>query len=300
MVPSALVVTGEQARIHARNNEHQGPTSGLAPGFLQANMIILPSKYATDFRNLCARNPVPCPLVAESTRPGCFNAVKSAIPNLKGTQLLGEGVDLRRDAPRYMVYKDSRLEKSYCSDITAEWTEDHVAFLIGCSFSFETELQSAGLAPRHIVLGRNVPMYRTSVPLSPAGVFTGSTFVVSMRPYKRSELDDVRRITRKYSATHGEPIAWGWEAVDRLGIEDINAPEWGDAPLSMGGQRLMRKIPQGCNTTNDEEDIPVFWGCGVTPQEAVMKAGLEGVIMAHAPGHMLLLDARDGDIIQCA
>jgi uncharacterized protein YcsI (UPF0317 family) len=199
-------------------------------------------------------------------------------------------IDIRRDAPRFNVYSDAKLIKRDCLDIVSEWTDDHVAFLIGCSFSFESALTDARLPPRHTLLDRNVPMYRTSLPLCPSGVFTGSTFVVSMRPYLASEIEKVRDITRAFSSTHGEPVAWGWDAVKRLGIEDLDAPEWGDAPLSRDGRPLGE-------LAGSSEDVPVFWGCGVTPQEAVMRAGLEGVVMAHSPGHMVLLDIRDKDVI---
>ncbi|KAK1250314.1 hypothetical protein MKX08_010317 [Trichoderma sp. CBMAI-0020] len=236
----------------------------------------------------------------ESAATGCGDAVISHIKTLRGDEILGKGSDLRRDAPRYMVYRDSKLEKSHCSDVMAEWTSDHVAFLIGCSYSFETELTAAGLPPRQLVLGRNVPMYRTTLRLCPSGVFRGGTYVVSMRPYKRRDIETVRNITRRFGATHGEPLDWGWEAVERLGIGDIDGPEWGDAPLDGDGKRAfgrMRVEGEGEGEDEDEdEEVPVFWGCGVTPQEAVMRAGLEGVVMAHAPGHMLVLDARDDDI----
>ena len=114
---------------------------------------------------------------------------------------------------------------------------------------------------------------------------------MSMRPYKRSEIEEVRRITRPYIATHGEPIAWGWEAVKRLGIVCIDKPTWGDAPLTSDGRPLGE-------AEGDEENIPVFWGCGVTPQEVVTSAGLKGMIMGHAPGHMIVLDCRDWDVVK--
>ncbi|KAL7936235.1 hypothetical protein V8C35DRAFT_297255 [Trichoderma chlorosporum] len=300
------IVTGQQARLASRNNKSPAAsTSGLAPGYLQANLIILPSRYANDFRNLCARNPVPCPLIAESAAKGCENVVISHISKVHGDEILGKECDLRRDAPHYMVYKDSKLEKSHCDDVVAEWTDDHVAFLIGCSYSFETALAGAGLAPRQLLLGRNVPMYRTTLRLCPSGVFQGGTYVVSMRPYKRRDVEKVRNITRGFGATHGEPLDWGWEAVERLGIRDIDGPEWGDAPMDAGGTRafggMRSQIQTGPRDADedghdDDEEVPVFWGCGVTPQEAVMRAGLEGVVMAHAPGHMLVLDARDEDL----
>jgi uncharacterized protein YcsI (UPF0317 family) len=282
--------TGAAVREACRNGIHTATTSGLAPTYLQANLIILPSRYAADFRILCARNPVTCPLIAESSAVGKFDEVKSWVDGLSGKEIIS-GLDIRRDAPQYMVYRDSKLLKAGCNDVVEEWTEDHVAFLIGCSFSFESALAEAGLEARHSLVGRNVPMYKTNVPLNPAGVFTSSTYVVSMRPYKRAEIETVRDITRPYVATHGEPIAWGWDAVERLGIKDIDNPDWGAPPLTLEGRPLGEHA-------GSEDEIPVFWGCGVTPQEAVMKANLEGTIMSHAPGYMLLLDCRDWDIIK--
>jgi uncharacterized protein YcsI (UPF0317 family) len=282
--------TGAAVREACRNGTHTTTTSGLAPTYLQANLIILPSRYAADFRILCARNPVPCPLMAESSTVGKFDEVKSWIDGLSGGEVVSS-VDIRKDAPRYVVYRDGKVVKPGCQDIVEEWTEDHVAFIIGCSFSFESALTDAGLEPRHSAMNRTNPMYRTNIPLCPAGVFTSSTYVVSMRPYKRGEIEAVRDISRPYVATHGEPIAWGWDAVERLGIEDIDHPEWGAPPLTLEGW------PLGEYAGSDEE-VPVFWGCGVTPQEAVMKAGLQGTIMAHAPGRMLVLDCRNWDIIK--
>ncbi|KAI1196595.1 DUF1445-domain-containing protein [Nemania serpens] len=287
LAPQALK-TGKDVRLYARSRPCPN-TSGLAPTYLQANLIVLPSKYASDFRLLCARNPVPCPLIAESSKPGAWDSVRSYLPGLDGQALLGD-VDIRNDAPKYNVYKDSKLVKAGCSNIVDHWTNDHVAFLIGCSFSFESSLAAAGHPPLHTTLGRNVPMYRTTIPLCPAGVFTGSTFVVSMRPYRASDVPSVSKITRVFSATHGEPIAWGWEAVQALGIKDIDHPQWGDAPVTQDGAPFGKL--SGC-----DELIPVFWGCGVTPQEAVMRADLRGSVMAHSPGHMLLLDCRDSDIV---
>lgn len=199
-----------------------------------------------------------------------------------------------------MVYRAGKLIKQQIPHIVKYWTDDHVAFLLGCSFSFETALLNSNLIPRHISMRRNVPMYRTNIPLCPAGVFTGGTYVVSMRPYKWKDIERVRQITREFTLTHGEPIDWGWGALRRLGIKNIDIPDWGDVPSDEKGilfsfsQRLT--IGEHENH-NDEDEVPVFWGCGVTPQEAVTKANLEGIIMAHAPGHMLVLDCHDVSIL---
>ncbi|KIV95095.1 hypothetical protein PV10_02787 [Exophiala mesophila] len=284
--------SGQSFRREARAGRFTGQTAGAAPSYVQANLIVLPSEYASDFRLLCQRNPVPCPLLAESKGPGIFHQLKSWTTNLSGEQIAND-IDLRNDFPKYMVYEDGKLTKSHCADVEREWTDRHVGFLVGCSFSFEGALAEAGLSPVHVVRKRNVSMYRTKIPLCPAGVFQNSTYIVSMRPYKRKDIDAVRSISRPYVSTHGEPIDWGWDAVARLGIEDLGSPAYGDAPVNMDGS------PFVCNSNveGDDEVVPVFWGCGVTPQEAIQRAGLAGTIMAHAPGHMTVLDIRDWDII---
>lgn len=286
----AELKTGRDVRLAARTSLWSAPTSGLAPGYLQANLLVLPSRYVADFRLLCQRNPVPCPLIAESSEPGNFSSFRSYLPGLSDSAVVGD-VDIRHDIPRYNVYADSALLKIACTNIESEWTADHVAFLIGCSFSFEGALTEAGLMPPHTALNRNVAMYRTTVPLCPAGVFTNGVYVVSMRSYRLQDIEKVREITRAYVSTHGEPIAWGWQAIAKLEIKNIDAPDFGDAPLTRNGKSLGSEA-------GSEDEVPVFWACGVTPQEAIMKAELDGSIMAHAPGHMLVLDCQDSDVFR--
>ncbi|OBR02580.1 Duf1445 domain protein [Colletotrichum higginsianum IMI 349063] len=287
--------TGEDARLAFRSGTFTSTTSGQAPTYLQANLIILPKRYADDFRLLCQRNPVPCPLLAESASPGDFQRLKSHITSHDGTASLpvAENIDLRRDFPRFRVYENSKHVpvngESEPLSVEDQWLAgDHVGFLIGCSFSFERALAEAGLRPRHQLHGRSVAIYRTSIPLCAAGVFTGATYVVSMRPYRPSEIERVRDVTRPFVATHGEPIAWGWDGAERIGIRDVTKPDWGDVTLRLDGE--------GVFGPDDDEYVPVFWGCGVTPQEAVMRADLEGTVMGHAPGHMTVLDVREEEI----
>ncbi|KAH8662419.1 DUF1445 domain-containing protein [Xylariales sp. PMI_506] len=281
--------TGLEARLAARQNLYTKSTSGIAATYLQANLMILPSKYADDFRNLCHRNPVPCPLIAESVTKGDFSNLKCYLPRITADELAAQ-LDLRTDCPRFNVYSGSQLQREGVADIVSEWTDDHVAFVIGCSQSFESALVRAGLEIRHVTHDRTVPMYRSNIPLNASGVFSGSTYVVSMRPFKRSDIERVRDITRRYLPTHGEPVAWGWDALERLGIKNVDDVQWGHAPLTADGRPLSEVF-------GDEDNVPVFWGCGVTPQEAVMKAPLEGTIMAHCPGHMLVMDCREDDVL---
>jgi uncharacterized protein YcsI (UPF0317 family) len=288
-----LKQTGEEVRLDARSGDLKGQTSGMAPSYVQANLIVLPSRYANDFRLLCQRNPVPCPLLAESCGIGVFNRLKSWVPGITDKQM-ADNIDIRRDFPKYTLYQDGKLLNSECFDVEEHWAEDQVGFLVGCSYSFESALAAAGLVPAHMAHQRNVPMYRTKLPLCPAGVFTQSSYVVSMRPYQKRDVERVRDITRPFVSTHGEPIAWGWDAVQRLGIHNIQKPEFGDSPVALDGTPFSNNF---ANPDGDDELIPIFWGCGVTPQEAVRSAQLEGIVIGHAPGHMIVLDITDNDLV---
>jgi uncharacterized protein YcsI (UPF0317 family) len=233
------MTTGQKVRDDARAGDLATPTTGLALGHIQANLIVLPSSVAPDFEMFCLRNPVPCPLIGKSGTPGDPHEFA---PNslFRKSDSPEEVIDIRTDIPQYNVYQHGKLLKSK-ADIKEEWNECSVAFLIGCSFSFEAALTNAGLPPRQIQMSCNVPMYKTNVKLNPAGLFTGATQVVSMRPYLPQDIDRVRDVTRSFIKTHGEPIAWGWEAAQEMGIEDIESPDFGDAVKFEDGE------------------VPVFW-----------------------------------------
>lgn len=232
------------------------PTSGYAAGYAQANLIALPRDLAFDLLLFAQRNPKSCPVldVAEEgeTRAAVFDG------------------DLRTDLPAYRVYERGRLTAEP-DDVRDAWRDDLVAFLIGCSFTFEAPLLEAGIPVRHIESGCNVPMYRTDRPCRPAGRLSGP-LVVSMRPIPAGRVADAVRITSRYPAVHGAPVHVGAPAA--LGIGDLGRPDFGDAVEVRPGE------------------IPVFWACGVTPQAAVMASAPEFAI-AHAPGHMAVTDARD-------
>jgi uncharacterized protein YcsI (UPF0317 family) len=228
-----------KVRMEARRGALTSPTTGLAAGCIQANLIVLPQSIAADFEILCARNPVPCPLLGKSTTPG--NPRLFTPTNLFATSAsISETIDIRTDIPQYNIYQHGKLLSSR-QDVKEQWNDDSVAFLIGCSFSFEDALMKAGLPPRQIAQGCNVPMYRTNVKLMPAGIFTDVNMVVSMRPYHPMVIEKVRNITRPFVKTHGEPVAWGWEAAKAFGIEDISQPDFGDPVEFVDGE------------------VPIFW-----------------------------------------
>jgi uncharacterized protein YcsI (UPF0317 family) len=250
-----------ELRLRIRRGEWRGPTAGLAPGYAQANLVVVPRALAYDFLVFCQRNPKPCPLL-EVTDPG-DPTPRYAAP----------GADLRTDVPRYRVYRTGRLVAEE-TDITSYWRDDLVAFLLGCSFTFEAALQRAGIPVRHVEDGRNVPMYVTSVPCRPAGALHGP-LVVSMRPIPAELVSRAVLVTARYPLAHGAPVHIGDPAV--LGIRDIARPDFGDPPRVLEGE------------------VPVFWACGVTPQAVAVAAGVD-LMITHAPGHMVLTDLRDEEL----
>jgi uncharacterized protein YcsI (UPF0317 family) len=244
-----------QARGRIRRGEWTAHTSGLADGYVQGNVVILPEALANDFLRYCQRNPKPCPLLAVS-EPG-----KPDLPSL------GADIDIRTDVPRYRVWRKGELLDEP-TDISSLWRDDLVTFVIGCSFSFEEALMQAGLPLRHIEQKRNVAMYRSNIATESVGVFRGP-MVVSMRPFKAADAIRAVQITSRFPNVHGAPVHMGNPAL--IGIVDLSKPDYGDA---------VDVLPS---------EIPVFWACGVTPQAAIAEARPEFCI-THAPGAMLITD----------
>jgi uncharacterized protein YcsI (UPF0317 family) len=245
-------------RLAARSGELRDPTAGLAPGFTQANLVVLPRQDAFDFLRFCVRNPRPCPLL-EVTEPGSPEPTETA-----------PGADLRTDVPAYRVYRDGVLVAEP-NDVNSYWSDDLVGFLLGCSFTFERALLAEGLPVRHVEQGVNVPMYRTSVECRPAGRFAGP-LVVSMRPMTAAQAIRATQITSRYPSVHGAPVHVG--DPEAIGIIDLATPDYGDPVEIRPGE------------------LPVFWACGVTPQ-AVAAASRPALMITHAPGHMFVTDLAE-------
>jgi uncharacterized protein YcsI (UPF0317 family) len=250
-------------RRAARSGILAGNTAGLAPGYVQGNVCILPRGYAADFELFCRRNPKPCPLLAVS-EPGD--------PHLPS---LGADLDIRTDVPRYRVFRDGELTMEV-AEISDLWNEDMVAFIIGCSFSFEEALAEAGVSLRYVEEGKNVAMYLTSIQTAAAGRFRGP-MAVSMRPLTSANAILAIQITSRFPKAHGAPVHIG--RPELIGIEDLDRPYAGD--------RIEVK----------EDEFPVFWACGITPQIAVLQAR-PSLCITHAPGHMLVTDVRNSELAQ--
>ncbi|MFK8034431.1 MAG: putative hydro-lyase [Hyphomicrobiales bacterium] len=237
-----------------RYGNYVGQTAGQAPDYLQCNIVILPERYASDFLLFCLNNPKPCPLVHVS-KPGEFDL-----------KPLGE-VDIRSDVPTYRVFNAGKLEAEI-SDISLLWQDDLVTFVLGCSFTFEEALMQRGFRVRHIEQGSNVPMFNTNIETMAGGIFSGP-LVVTMRSFKLNDIPKVFDISTKYPHAHGAPVYWG--DPRNIGINDLARPDYGD-PVD---------VP--------DDEVPVFWACGVTPQAAIAKVK-PSLTITHAPGCMLVTD----------
>ncbi len=250
-----------EIRKEIREGRYTRPTAGLAPGYVQANLVILRERYAFDFLLFCQRNPKPCP-VLEVLEPGVYL-----------TRSMADGADVRTDIPKYRVYREGVLIDTV-ETIEDLWRDDFVTFLLGCSFSFEEALLKNGVPVRHIEEGKNVPMFKTSIPVVPAGIFKGN-LVVTMRPIPEGQVVRAVQITTRYAMVHGAPVHIG--RPEAIGIADLNDPDYGDA------------------VTIREGEIPVFWACGVTPQ-AVIQEAKPDLVITHAPGHMLIGDIKNEEL----
>lgn len=245
-------------RAAIRSGAYTGHTAGLAPGHLQVNLAILRAEHALDFARFCQRNPKPCPLVGVSDT------------GRRALHTLGHDLYADTDAPGYCVYETGQLVQQP-SDIRDLWQDDFVAFALGCSFTFEHALIDAGIAMRHVDQDRTVPMYRSTIDLVPSGPF-GGQMVVSMRPLRPEDVDRAKALCAQFPLAHGAPVHVGDPA--EIGIADIDAPDWGDAVDIHAGE------------------VCVFWACGVTPQNAAIRAKLP-LFLSHRPGAMLITDVDE-------
>ncbi len=232
------------------------PTAGWCSGWTQANLIVVPRVLAYDLLVFAQRNPQACP-VLDVGEPG-------------ESQTRLHAGNLRTDLPAYTVYRRGELVETP-DDVRGIWRDDLVAFLIGCSFTFERALLDAGVPVRHLEQNCNVPMFRTALSCRPAGTLSGP-LVVSMRPIPAALVPVAVQVTGRYPAVHGAPVHVGDPGA--LGIDDLDDPDFGDRVEVQPGE------------------LPVFWACGVTPQAAVMASRPE-LAIGHLPGHMAVTDARD-------
>ncbi|RUV52846.1 DUF1445 domain-containing protein [Mesorhizobium sp. M5C.F.Ca.IN.020.29.1.1] len=248
------LVDADRLRRLVRMGAYEGHTGGLARGKLQANVVIVPRSFASDFHQFCIRNPKSCPLV------GVNRAGSPLIP------ALGD-IDIRTDAPQYNIYHFGELTRQR-TDIIDLWRDDFAAFALGSSLTVEAALAEKGVKLRRIGCGKASPKFRTRIRTCRVGPF-GGEMVVSMRPISHCDVDRVRAVTARFPHAHGSPIHVGEPTV--IGIADLMAPDWGEAVKIMDGE------------------VPVFWASSITAQVALTRAELATSITV-SPGHMLITD----------
>lgn len=245
-----------------RTGEFVSPTNAVCPGHLQCNLVVLPQgKESFDFLLFCQRNKKACPLI---------EVCDVGSPHPHG---VAQNADLRTDIPKYCIYRNGELVEEV-TDATPYWPENSVAFLIGCSFSYDGELMSAGIPLRSAEQGLNVPMYRSNIPCRSAGCLKGS-MVVSMKPISALDVAKEVEITNKYPHAHGGPVCVG--CPEAIGIQDLKKPDWGDA-VEMG-----------------PGEVPVFHACGVTPQSVLMDSKVPFAI-THSAGYMFVTDLPSDEV----
>jgi len=250
-------------RQKVRSGKWNKPTFNVCREYVQANLVILPKRFAFDFTLFCLRNPKPCPII-EILEAGKYK-----------TKYLSREADIRTDIPKYMIYKDGELVKE-CESIVEYWKDDLVSFLIGCSYTFEEALVRAGIPLSNSNAGKDVSVYITNVQLVPAGIFKGR-MVVTMRPLPPILVSRAVQVTYRFPKTHGTPVHIG--PGSEIGIENIHNVDFGDPPII------------------NDRDIEVYWGCGVTPQIVALESKVPFMI-THKQAHMFVSDLRIEEIAE--
>jgi uncharacterized protein YcsI (UPF0317 family) len=249
------------ARRAIRSGTYAGYTAGIAPGCVQANVCILPRAFAEDFLLYCQRNPKPCPLLARS------DIGSPRLPTLAGD------LDIRTDIPRYHVFRDGEFVEEV-TDITSVWRGDLVTFALGCSFSFEEALAQAGIRLKFRDRNNVAAVYVTNVDTVPAGLFKGP-LMVTMRAFKPADAIRAVQITSRFPNVHGAPVHIG--NPERIGVD------------------LRERYHNVGDGDVADDELPVFWACGLTPQLAVRNAK-PPLCITHAPSCMLITDLRNASL----
>jgi len=213
----AKTLNNNQLRKLIRSGDYIGQTAGLSKNMLQTNLIILEKQYALDFMIFCQRNPKACPLVAVTNVGDPF------------FKTLGNNIDVRTDVPSYNIYENGNFNKTV-NQISEFWNENLIGFAIGCSFTFEHSLLRHGFSIDHISENKVVPMYSTNIKNEKSGPFE-NTMVVSMRIFKKDQVDKIINICKSFHWAHGKPIHVG--DPNEIGINNIFKPTWGDKPRSL-------------------------------------------------------------------
>lgn len=252
-------MTAKELRNKISKDEFTSPTAGYCSGHVQTNMLVIPKEYADSFEKFAKLNSKAIP-VLEIIRDSHYSKV------------LANGANLLNELPSYNILENGKVVKTV-TNIEEYYRDDLVFFLVGCSFTFETSLINSGIRLRHVEQKSNVTMFNTNIELTPFDMFKGK-MVVSMRPIKKDRVADACVVTSHYPDTHGAPIQVGYPGM--IGIKDLQKPDYGDT------------------VEIKDDEIPLFWPCGVTPENVLKEVKLPFAI-THSPGHMFVCDKKDSE-----
>lgn len=246
------LLESQRVRADIRAGRHTGSSRGMAHGFVQCNLAIMPKAYAFDFMLYCQRNQRACPVLE------VLDAGDPVPRNLAPT------ADLRTDLAKYTVFVDGVRQEDR-TDISDLWRDDLVSFLIGSGITFDDAFERAG-----VPTDKDRWVLRTSTPTEPAGPFKGDLFV-TMRWLTPQQAIVATQVSARFPFNHGAPIHIG----DPAGIgADIDNPVFGGPVGAM-----------------PKDTTALFWACGVTPQSAAEAAKLP-LFIVHAAAHSFITDLR--------
>ena len=237
-------------RQACREGRYAGTTRGVALGYQQCSLVMIREPFAYEFLLYCQRNQRACQVL---------EVLDAGDPT---PHLTAPDADLRTDLPRYAVYRDGRRLDDV-TDASPLWQPDFVSFLIGSGITFDQALENAG-----VPTDKDRWVVRTTLPTVRAGRFFGP-MVVTMRWLKPEHAIRAVQVTTRYPFNHGAPIHIG-------------------DPASIGADLVHPLVGPPVDRVRDGV-VPVFWACGVTPQEAALAAGID-IMVTHAPAHGFVTD----------
>lgn len=247
-----VLLESQRVRAEIRAGRMTGPSRGVAHGFVQCNLAIMPKAYAFDFMLYCQRNQRACPVL---------EVLDAGDPV---SRMLAPGADLRTDCAKYSIFIDGQRQDDR-TDIIDVWRDDLVTFLIGSGMTFDDAFERAGVQTQN-----DRWVLRTSTPTEPAGPFKGD-LIVTMRWLTPQQAVTATQVSARFPFNHGAPIHIG----DAAGIgADIADPLFGGPVPAM-----------------PRDKVALFWACGVTPQAAAETAKLP-LFIGHAPAHSFITDMR--------
>ncbi len=241
-----LEMSPQEFRSIVSSGEWTGHSMNKCRGSAVTDMVIVPKEYAYDYLVFAHRNPKIISIV-DMTEAGSPHPLKVA-----------PEADLRTDLPKYLVYRDGQVIDTP-TDIKKYWRDDLVAFLTGCSESFDWALKEANV--QYHVNG----VFSTNIPCIPVGPFCGN-MAVSCRLFQTAS-DAVRavQISSRHFIMHGAPVHIGDPST--IGIKDLSQPD-----LINSWEDITSRQPA-------EGEVAMFWACGATNRIVAAEAKLPLMIV---------------------